>query len=97
MLLLSVKSGAFGSSSTLAQEDHSAAASQLAIDARVPPAADGQAVEFTVPASALTHINKSGRTQFRIAAATAGSLAANQLVIYGGEEGANAATLTVDY
>lgn len=97
MLLLSVKSGAFGSAATLAQEDHAAAASQLAIDARVPPAADGQAVEFTIPASALVHINKSGRTQFRIAASTAGSLAANQLSIYGGEDGANAPTLTIDY
>jgi hypothetical protein len=97
MLLLSVKSGAFGSAATLAQEDHSAAASQLAIDARVPPAADGQAVEFTIPASALVHINKSGRTQFRIAASTGGSLTANQLTIYGGEDGANAPTLIVNY
>ena len=96
-LSLAIKNGAFGNSAALGQDDYNAAATLSAIATQTPPAADGQAVEFILPASAFAAINRSGRTQFRISATTSASFPANQLTIYGGEEGANAPTLALDY
>jgi poly(hydroxyalkanoate) depolymerase family esterase len=96
-LSLAIKSGAFGRDAGLAQEDYGAAASQSAIASAAPPAADEGVVEFTLPAAALSQINRGGRTQLRVSAATTASFAANTLQVYGGEDGAKAPALVIDY
>lgn len=91
-----IKSGFFGTASTLAQTDYSATASATDIATSSIPTANNAYVDITIPTTALQYINKSGKTQIRLKAVTTGSSTANALEIYGGEGGAYAAQLIIN-
>ncbi|UOY93349.1 PHB depolymerase family esterase [Ectobacillus sp. JY-23] len=90
-------SGAFGGTSTLQQSDYNAAASVTNIGTLGVPTANDTYTEITLPTSALSYINTSGRTQFRLKANTTASFAANTLTFYGGEDGTYSPSLIVTY
>lgn len=90
-------SGAFGGTSTLQQSDYNAAASVTNIGTLGVPTANDTYTEITLPTSALSYINTSGRTQFRLKVNTTASFAANTLTFYGGEDGTYSPSLIVTY
>ncbi len=79
---IDMKNGTFGSAS-IEQSDYSAAAT-LTNMASFQPAAVSNYIDIDIPASALAQINRSGKTQFRLKAATAASFNQNSVLFYGG-------------
>ncbi|MGD6875071.1 extracellular catalytic domain type 1 short-chain-length polyhydroxyalkanoate depolymerase [Bacillus infantis] len=82
---IDLKNGTFGSAS-IEQSDYSAAAT-LTNMASFQPAAVSNYIDIDIPASALAQINRSGKTQFRLKAATAASFNQNSVLFYGGGNG----------
>lgn len=91
-----IKNGTFGSR-VLEQSDYGAAATASSIASLSVPAADKAYTEVELPSGALTSINRTGRTQFRLRASTATDFASDVLKIYGGESAAYAPRLILDY
>ncbi|HEU4412140.1 MAG TPA: PHB depolymerase family esterase [Polyangiaceae bacterium] len=92
-----IKSGAFGAGPELVSTDYSAAASAVQVGSFAVPAADGGVAEVTLSAAALPFINKTGRTQIRLAGTSAVDFASDLFELFGGEDGASAPTLTVSF
>ncbi len=95
-LQVDIRSGTFGSAA-LERQDYFAAASANGIASSAPPPADGAYVDIPLPASALVHLNLNGRTQFRLRAVAPLNFASDILTLYGGEAGALAPQLIVEY
>lgn len=91
-----VRSGYFGSSSAIEQADFAAAATRSAVATKPPPAANGDLVEFDLTA-ALTAINKTGKTQVRLKAQTPVDFSSDIIEFHGGDAGALAPQLIVEY
>ena len=91
-----IKSGFFGTASTLAQADYSAAASATDIATSSIPTANNAYVDITIPTTAFQYINKSGKTQFKLKAVAGTDSVSDVLEIYGGEGGAYAAQLIIN-
>ncbi len=90
-----VQRGHFGPSPALETQDHSAAATASNVTSVSPPPSDGAFVDVELPASVLTAIDRSGRTQIRLGARTPIDFGADLLEIEGGEAVGRAPTLTV--
>ncbi|TYS64210.1 PHB depolymerase family esterase [Bacillus infantis] len=82
---IDMKNGTFGSA-PIEQNDYSAAATLTDI-ASFQPAAVSNYIDIDIPASALAQMNRSGKTQFRLKAATAASFNQNSVLFYGGGNG----------
>lgn len=82
---IDLKNGTFGAA-PIEQSDYSAAAT-LTNMASFQPAAVSNYIDIDIPASALAQINRSGKTQFRLKAATAASFNQNSVLFYGGGNG----------
>lgn len=94
---IDVKNGHFGTSSSLEQEDFNNAASSTGVATLTVPAANNGYSEVVLPAGIFDLINKTGKTQFRLKAATAADYASDLLEIYGGEGGSYAPVLYIVY
>ncbi|NOV01186.1 extracellular catalytic domain type 1 short-chain-length polyhydroxyalkanoate depolymerase [Paenibacillus planticolens] len=94
---LDIKNGFFGSVSGLEQGDYGAAASATGIATIAVPASNNAYTEVSLPSSAFTYINKTGRTQLRLKASTPADITSDVLEIYGGEDSTYAPQLIVNY
>jgi poly(hydroxyalkanoate) depolymerase family esterase len=94
-LHVDIKSGFFGASSAVEQADYGSPATASDVALLPVPATYGAWSEVALPASALAAINRSGRTQFRLRAATTPGFLQNLVEL--GSVGAQSPTLTVDY
>lgn len=77
-----IKNGTFGTAA-IEQSDYSAIASLHNILSIPSPPASGH-IDLALPASALSEINKSGKTQIRLKATTTPGFHINQIEFYGG-------------
>ena len=91
-LTLDAKSGFFGKSAALAQEDYAAAASHIAVAAVSPPGTDGAKLSVSLPVSVLREGNK---LQVRIRASTPIDFPSDTLELH--SSGTLAPTLVVTY
>ncbi|WP_245839968.1 extracellular catalytic domain type 1 short-chain-length polyhydroxyalkanoate depolymerase [Sutcliffiella horikoshii] len=89
-----IKNGTFGTAA-IEQSDYSAIASLNNIASIPSPAASGY-IDLVLPASALSHINKSGKTQFRLKATTTPGFNKNQIEFYGGGNDALSPVLIIN-
>ncbi|MGH2542264.1 MAG: PHB depolymerase family esterase, partial [Ardenticatenaceae bacterium] len=96
-LSLDIRRGYFGTSSALARSDYSASASAYDVATLAVPVADNQYTEISLPLDALSSINTTGHTQFRLKATAPVNFASDVLTLYGGEDGAYAPSLWVTY
>nr|WP_093265425.1 PHB depolymerase family esterase [Psychrobacillus sp. OK032] len=87
LLHLDVKTGVFGSNSTIEQADYANSATQSNISSLSP--SEGEYMEINIPVNSLSQINLNGTTQFRLKADTTAGFNSNFIEFYGGE--------TVDY
>lgn len=97
-LSLSIIKGHWSISSNLEQSDYGATPSSngaLDITTLAVPSLNNAYTEITIPVSALTYLNKTGRTQFRLKANTSADFASDVLEIYGGEGGSYAPQLII--
>ncbi|TYS01673.1 PHB depolymerase family esterase [Rossellomorea vietnamensis] len=78
-----IKKGTFGTAA-IEQQDFSALATLSNIASIQSPSADGY-TDLVLSASALSQINKTGKTQFRLKATTTAGFNKNQIEFYGGE------------
>ena len=92
-----IKSGFFGVSSSLSQSDFLAAASAASVASLSVPSTDGAFSEVVLPASALSHVNRSGLTQIRLRAQTPIDFASDVLELHGGEDVELAPVLVISY
>ncbi|WP_246001350.1 extracellular catalytic domain type 1 short-chain-length polyhydroxyalkanoate depolymerase [Oceanobacillus piezotolerans] len=93
-LQVDVKKGVFGSSSAIEQTDFAStpSASNIATSKNF----GGEYIEILLPESSYIHINQSGKTQFRLQAATTAGFNANSIEFYGGEEESKAPQLIIN-
>jgi hypothetical protein len=89
-----IKNGTFGTAA-IEQSDYSAIASQSNIASIQSPAASGY-IDLVLPASALSQINRSGKTQFRLKATTTPGFNKNQIEYYGGGNDALSPVLIIN-
>ncbi|NLP51654.1 PHB depolymerase family esterase [Bacillus sp. RO1] len=89
-----IKNGTFGSSA-IEQSDYSAIASLNNIASIPSPAASGY-IDLVLTASALSEINKSGKTQIRLKAVTTPGFNKNQIEFYGGGNDAQSPVLIIN-
>ena len=92
-----VQRGSFGRSSSLESGDYSAAASKTGVVTVATPSSDGERLEITLPASALSDIALGGRTQLRLRATTRLDLNADTITWFDGTAGAQAPQLLLTY
>lgn len=92
-----IKNGVFGTSNTLEQGDYRATPSASSIASLPVPLQNNEYSEVELPLTAFININKTGKTQVRLAGSTAADFAADVLEIYGGEDSSNAPVLTITY
>lgn len=92
-----IRSGYFGTSSSLVQTDYSATASATGIAVLSVPSANNTSSQVALPSSAFTYINKAGKTQLRLRGVTGVDYASDLLTIYGGENTTYAPVLIVAY
>jgi hypothetical protein len=92
-----IKNGFFGTTSALVQTDYSAAATASNVATLSVPSANNQCVEVALSASALSAINKTGKTQIRLKATTVADFASDVLTLSGGENSTYAPTLIVTH
>lgn len=92
-----IKNGVFGTSKTLEQGDYRATPSASSIASLPVPLQNNEYSEVELPLTAFININKTGKTQVRLAGSTAADFAADVLEIYGGEDSSNAPVLTITY
>jgi poly(hydroxyalkanoate) depolymerase family esterase len=92
-----IKAGAFGTGPELVSTDYSAAASAVQVGSFSVPSVNGGVAEVTLSAAALPFINKTGRTQIRLAGTSAVDFASDVFELFGGEDTASAPTLTVSF
>lgn len=93
---LDIMNGSFGNPS-LEMGDYNASASQTNVVTVPPPGSDNSYVDIPLPASALTVLNVTGRTQIRLKPTTPTNYASDTLTLYGGESGSYAPTLTISW
>ncbi|TYS68502.1 PHB depolymerase family esterase [Sutcliffiella horikoshii] len=89
-----IKNGTFGSAA-IEQSDYSAIASLNNIASNPSPTASGY-IDLVLSASALSEINKSGKTQFRLKAATTPGFHQNQVEFHGGGNDAQSPVLIIN-
>ncbi|WP_239454419.1 extracellular catalytic domain type 1 short-chain-length polyhydroxyalkanoate depolymerase [Bacillus suaedaesalsae] len=97
-LSLSIIKGYWSTSSNLEQSDYGATPSSngaLDILTMAVPSVNNSYTEISIPISALTYVNKNGRTQFRIKGNTSANFASDVLELYGGESGIYAPQLII--
>ncbi|WP_341357591.1 PHB depolymerase family esterase [Rossellomorea sp. y25] len=82
---MDIKSGTFGTAA-IEQSDYSASASLSNLVSFQPPAVSSY-IDVELPASALSQLNRNGRTQFKLKATTAAGFNANSIEFYGGGNG----------
>ncbi len=92
-----IKNGFFGLNRSLEQADFLAVASATSVASLSVPSTDGAFSEVELPASALTHLNRAGVTQFRLRAQAPVDFASDVLELHGGEDGALAPVLVISY
>ncbi|MDF2068426.1 PHB depolymerase family esterase [Bacillus sp. Cr_A10] len=83
LLRLDIKTGVFGSDSTIEQLDYSNSATQSNISSFSP--VEGEYFDINIPANSLSLINLNGITQFRLKADTLAGFNSNFIEFYGGE------------
>ncbi|GGA16675.1 extracellular catalytic domain type 1 short-chain-length polyhydroxyalkanoate depolymerase [Psychrobacillus lasiicapitis] len=83
LLHLDIKTGVFGSNSTIEQTDYANLATQSTINSFSP--VEGEYMEIDIPVNSLSKINLNGPTQFRLKADTTAGFSANFIEFYGGE------------
>lgn len=96
-LAIDVQKGALGRSPALLSEDYGAAATLVGAATAAPPGADDAAIEIELPASALSALNPTGRTQLRLRATTPRDFAADTLTLHDGAAGSRAPKLVISY
>ncbi|WP_237664177.1 PHB depolymerase family esterase [Sutcliffiella horikoshii] len=89
-----IKNGTFGTAA-IEQSDYSAIASLHNILSIPSPPASGH-IDLALPASALSEINKSGKTQIRLKATTTPGFNINQIEFYGGGNGEKSPVLFIN-
>ncbi|EDL66597.1 poly(3-hydroxybutyrate) depolymerase [Bacillus sp. SG-1] len=89
-----IKNGTFGTAA-IEQSDYSAVASLSNVASVQSPSATGY-IDLVLPASALTQINKGGKTQFRLKATTTAGYNQNQIEFYGGGNDAQSPVLIIN-
>lgn len=82
---IDIKSGYFGTSSTLTQSDYGANASIVDVVTMNVPSRNNEYVEVELPSTALNYINKTGKTQFRLKGISSADFTSDILEIYGGD------------
>lgn len=92
-----IRSGFFGTASTLAQTDFNAAASASGIALLSVPSANNASSQVNLPSLAFTHISKTGKTQFRLKGVSAANSVSDLLTIYGGDNATYKPVLIVTY
>ncbi|MFU7591907.1 PHB depolymerase family esterase [Priestia sp. RMT2NF4] len=92
-----IKSGVFGTSSTLEQIDYQASPSISAAFQMSVPSLDNGYTTIQLPSSLLGYMNRNGKTQFRLSSSGSADFLSDVVEIYGGDNPAYAPTLTVSY
>ncbi|WP_243555726.1 extracellular catalytic domain type 1 short-chain-length polyhydroxyalkanoate depolymerase [Priestia megaterium] len=92
-----IKSGVFGTSSTLEQIDYQASPSISGGFQMSVPSLDNGYTTTQLPSSLWGYINKTGKTQFRLSNSGPADFLSDVVEIYGGDHSAYAPTLTVSY
>jgi poly(hydroxyalkanoate) depolymerase family esterase len=93
-ITIDIKNGTFGSGS-IESSDYSASPSITNITSFQPPAPSSY-IDVEIPAGTISQLNKNGKTQFRLKAATVAGFTANQVEFYGGGNGENSPTLIIN-
>ena len=94
LLQLDIKTGVFGSNSTIEQADYANSATQSSISSFTPM--EGEYMDINIPVNNLSQINLNGTTQFRLKADTTAGFNANFIEFYGGETADYAPTLIIN-
>ena len=94
LLRLDIKTGVFGTSSTIEQADYANSATQSNISSLSP--VEGEYMDITIPVNSLAQINLNGTTQFRLKADTTAGFNSNFIEFYGGETVEFAPTLIIN-
>ncbi len=89
--------GHFGAESGLERSDYNAAASSSDIGSMDVPGSNNSYSEVNLPAGAFTHINRTGKTQFRLKSTNTANYSSDALEIYGGEDSSYAPQLIISY
>lgn len=83
LLHLDIRTGVFGSNSTIEQADYANSATQSNISSFSPE--EDEYLDIQIPVNSLSKINLNGKTQFRLKADTTAGFNANFIEFYGGE------------
>ncbi|MFT7829860.1 PHB depolymerase family esterase [Priestia megaterium] len=92
-----IKSGVFGTSSSLEQIDYQASPSISAAFQMSVPSLNNGYTTIQLPSSLWGYMNRTGKTQFRLSSSGPADFLSDVVEIYGGDNPAYAPTVTVSY